>query len=240
MKTKQILEILNTISPFELQESWDNCGLNVDNIEFDEDKIFLSLDVDSELIEKLPDNALLITHHPLIFKPIKAFSLNSFPTNIIAKMVKKNISHIAMHTNFDKTHLNNYVCKEILGFNNKTQEGEYIKSFDVNMSFELLLNHLKVKLGNENIKYVQTADYIKSASLVTGSGASMLGEVTSNCLITGDVKYHDAMLAKELDISIIDIGHYESERYFGETLLRELKLQKISAIIINSDNPFKF
>lgn len=240
MKTADIYKILDTISPFELQENWDNCGLNVDNYEFDVEKIFLSLDVDSNLVEKLPQDALLITHHPLIFKPIKNFDVNHFPTNIITQMVKKNISHIAMHTNFDKTHLNRYVCEEILGFESSHIVDEYIKKFTVNMPFNELLNHLKVKLQNPNIKYVQTHDHVQTASLVTGSGASMLTMVQSDCYITGDIKYHDAMLAKELGISLIDIGHYESERYFGETLLRELKLQKISAIITNSDNPFKF
>ena len=239
MKTAEIFETLNTISPFELQEGWDNSGINVDCKEFDEAKIYLSLDVDSTLVEKLPENSLLITHHPLIFKPIKNFSISEFPSSIITKMVAKNISHIAMHTNFDKSHLNKYVCQEVLGFEPKESE-EYILEFEVNKNLHELINYLKNQTKNDHIKYTPSHEYIKTASLVTGSAASMLGEIKTECFITGDVKYHDAMLAKELGITLIDIGHFESEHFFGEILLKELQLRKFSAIITNSDNPFTF
>ena len=51
---------------------------------------------DEELIEQVPENALLITHHPIIFGGLKQLKFNQYPAKIIAPMIRKNISNIAM------------------------------------------------------------------------------------------------------------------------------------------------
>ena len=71
MKIIDILEILNNISPFDLQENWDNSGLLLGEINDEVANIVLSLDVDFEMLEKVKNNSLIITHHPLIFKGLK-------------------------------------------------------------------------------------------------------------------------------------------------------------------------
>jgi len=70
MKLKEIYKFLDEISPFELQEEWDNSGINI-GISDDIKKIYVSLDIDDNVIEQIEPNSLLITHHPLIFKGIK-------------------------------------------------------------------------------------------------------------------------------------------------------------------------
>ena len=116
MKLFDIYKFLDNLSPFELQESWDNSGLLVGEDNQDISKIALSIDVDEELIDSLEENTLLITHHPIIFGGLKQLQFNKYPANLIQKMIQKNISNIAMHTNFDKTHLNDYVATEVLGY----------------------------------------------------------------------------------------------------------------------------
>ena len=80
--------------------------------------------------------------------------------------------------------------------------------------------------------------------IVTGAGMSLLSEVKADCFLTGDIKYHDAMDAKSRNISLIDIRHYESEKYFNELLVgvleKNLKKNELKAIISASKNPFKF
>ncbi|HIP02050.1 MAG TPA: Nif3-like dinuclear metal center hexameric protein, partial [Campylobacterales bacterium] len=53
-----------------------------------------------------------------------------------------------------------------------------------------------------------------------------------------DTKYHEALEAKENGISLIEIGHYESEVYFSTSIKEELQNYGLSAIIANSKNPF--
>lgn len=67
MKLKEIYEILDTLSPFSLQEKWDNAGLLVGSYEDEIEDIYISIDLDEELVSNLKENSLIITHHPLIF-----------------------------------------------------------------------------------------------------------------------------------------------------------------------------
>jgi len=237
MKISEIYKILDKISPFELQESWDNSGLMVGSFSDNIKKIVLSIDIDMELVESLQPDTLLITHHPIIFSGLKQLDFDKYPANILKKMVQKNISNISMHTNFDKTHLNNFVAEEILGYK-IVKKDEFVVYFDIDEKFEDFAKKVSSNLNIENIKYVKCLEKIKRVALTTGSGASLLRDIEADCFLTGDIKYHDAMEAKALNISLIEIGHFESECFFGEILQRNLKNLGLEAIISSSKNPF--
>ena len=64
--------------------------------------------------------------------------------------------------------------------------------------------------------------------------------IEADCFLTGDVKYHDAMQAKSIKLSLIDIGHYESEHFFAEILQKHLKNLGLAVIISSSENPFTY
>lgn len=239
MKISEIYAFLDTLSPFELQESWDNSGLLIGSFEQEIQKVALSIDVDEELIDSLDSNTLLITHHPLIFGSIKQLDFSKYPANLISKMVQKNISNIAMHTNFDKTHLNEYVLSEILGYKIVKRDG-FIIYFDIDEEFEYFASKVGTALSLTHLKCVKSSKRIKRVAFVSGSGCSLIKEVKADCFLTGDIKYHDAMEAKSINLSMIDIGHFESERFFAEILLKYLKNLGLEAIISTSKNPFTY
>jgi len=239
MKLIDIYNYLDEISPFELQESWDNSGLQVGDFDKEITKIYVSLDLDEKQIDSFEDNSLVITHHPLIFGSLKKLDFNTYPANFIKKLIKKDISLISMHTNFDKTHLNEYVACEILGFEIEKKEDFliYIKKED---SFENILKYVSNKLKLKNPKVVKSHEKISSIALCTGSGASLLKDLKVDLFLTGDIKYHDAMLAKALNISMIDIEHFASEVFFSEILEKNLKNLGLEVIISQSVNPFDY
>ncbi len=239
MKLSKIVDILDEISPYELQDDWDNSGLIVGSLKDEIDKIYVGIDVDSSLVESVEENSLLIVHHPIIFRGLKAIDFSKFPSNLIQKAIQKNISIVAMHTNYDKTHLNRYVLSEVLGFEIKRCE-DYLCYFDVNMQFLEFSKKISQKLNLEVLKTVSSNEYIKTAAICTGSGASLIEKLDADCLLTGDIKYHEALEAKENGISLIEIGHYESEVHFGASIKRELQNYGLSAIIANSKNPFTY
>ncbi|MGZ7212529.1 Nif3-like dinuclear metal center hexameric protein, partial [Streptococcus pyogenes] len=70
---------------------------------------------------------------------------------------------------------------------------------------------------------VKCNNKVEKVGIVTGAGMSLLSEVKADCFLTGDIKYHDAMDAKSRNISLIDIRHYESEKYFNELLVGVLE-----------------
>jgi dinuclear metal center YbgI/SA1388 family protein len=239
-KINDIYDTLNTISPFELQGKWDNSGLLVGNMSDTFDTVCLTIDIDDELLESLPKGALIISHHPLIFDPIVRLNYHDMQSRFLYKMIKKDIKLISMHSNFDKTHLNKHLCENILDFRGK-QKDDYLYETNIDMDFEKLLNHVATKLKKKSLKFVKTKQNIKNITIICGSGASFLKNISTDCLLTGDIKYHDQMAAKAMGIGLIDIGHFESERHFGELIFANLqdylKHKEIKVIIPNISNP---
>ena len=239
MKLEEIFNYLNELSPFEMQESWDNSGLQVGEFSQEISKIALSIDVDEKLIDSLDENTLLITHHPLIFSGLKQLDFSKYPSNLIHKMIQKNISNIALHTNFDKTHLNDYVATEVLGYKIIKKE-EFIAYLEVNENFEAFNARVSSALGLDYSKYVKCKEWVQTAALTTGSGCSLIPNIDADCFLTGDIKYHDAMSAKSINLSLIDIGHFESEHFFAQILAKHLKILGLEVIIASSENPFTY
>jgi len=243
LKLKEIYDFLDELSPFELQEKWDNSGLLVGSLEDEISKVYVSIDLDEENLNQMDENSLVITHHPLIFSPLKKVNYDSYSTKLLKILIQKNIALISMHTNIDTTHLNKYVASEILGLDVIDSEG-YICYAKVNDTFSNFANDISKRLGLEYIKYVKCNENVEKVALITGAGMSLISSVDADCFLTGDIKYHDAMEAKARGISLIDIRHYESERHFSPLMMGliedYLKKNKLQAIITASKNPFKF
>jgi len=243
MLIKDIYQYLNEISPFCTQEKWDNSGLIVGSMDDKFKRVYITLDIDIEFLKKVKKNSLVISHHPLIFKGLKTINDNTYSTKLLKILIKKDIKLISMHTNIDKSHLNRYVMENILGFEIEKEE-EFLLTAKANMSFKKFKKLIKDRLNLEFDKSVKGNKYINNFSLCTGSGMSLIDEVKTDCFITGDIKYHDAMEAKLRNISLIDIGHWESERYFApmvNALLEEyLKINKINVIMGENKNPFDY
>jgi len=243
MKIQNIYNYLDSLSPFSLQEKWDNSGLIVGNMNDKFEEVYISLDLDLEMIKKVKKNSLIITHHPLIFSPLKTVNDNTYSTKLLKKLIKKNIALISMHTNIDKTHLNSYVGCYILGLD-FSKSDDFILTADLNLSFKSFTKLLKEKLNLKTLKVVNAKKKIKNVSLTTGAGMSLLPDIKTDCFLTGDIKYHEAMEAKARDICLIDIGHYESEIHFmtllNSLIEKYLKTNDKKAIMLKSHNPFNY
>jgi GTP cyclohydrolase I len=243
VKIRDIYNYLDTISPFSEQEKWDNSGLIVGNMNDRFEDVYISLDLDLDLIKKIKPKSLIITHHPLIFSPLKRVNNDSYATKILKKLIKKDIALISMHTNIDKSHLNSYVGCEVLGLN-FVKKDDFILQAEVDMSFKELQKLIKEKLNIDTLKVSKSHKKVKSISLTTGSGMSLLPYIKTDCFLTGDIKYHEAMEAKARKISLIDIEHYSSEIYFtpllNSLIEKYLKTKDKKAILIATCNPFEY
>ena len=102
-KVSDISGIINKKFPFALAEDWDNVGLQLGDPSATVSKIMVALDplpvVIDEAIEHCCD--LLITHHPLIFSPLRTITTASTTGSSVLKAVRSNLGLIAMHTNYD-------------------------------------------------------------------------------------------------------------------------------------------
>ena len=98
-----ILGIINKKYPFSLAEDWDNVGLQVGSPSDVVTRILVALEpTDSVITEALSQGCqLLITHHPLIFKPLKRITTTTATGAALTKAIRGNLSLIALHTNYD-------------------------------------------------------------------------------------------------------------------------------------------
>jgi dinuclear metal center YbgI/SA1388 family protein len=237
VKLANILATLDEISPLSLAASWDNVGLLVGAPDSEVCEVVLSLECTQDVLNLMQKDSLLIVHHPLIFKPIKNLNFDNWQAKLIRTMVQKNISLIAMHTNFDITHLNKAFAK-LLGLEGVSQGVVYQASF--NSTFNNLCYIVKQKLSLKNFSAVLPKnDIVNSVAVICGSGGDFMDSVKADVLITGDVKYHQAISAQERGLGVIDATHYASEKHFAPLMQGILSENGIKSVIINSYSPFR-
>ena len=151
----------------------------------------------------------------------------------------QNHAMIAMHTNFDQTHLNSYVFSRVLGFEDFESNGFVCKAVG-EWNTDERLKHIKESLDLNTLRIVGYKGTIKSIALTTGAGESLMDNIDAELFLTGDIKYHDAMKAISKNLMLADIGHFESERYFANALGEHLKNLPIPVIIAQSINPYSY
>ncbi|WP_104695581.1 Nif3-like dinuclear metal center hexameric protein [Helicobacter salomonis] len=215
---KDLHAFLEALSPLSLQESWDHCGLNLGSLNMQYKHLIISLEATMQLAQQAPDHSVILTHHPLFFRPFKTFNSSVYPYNVAQILIQKSCALLAWHTNFDKTHLNAYFAK-ILGFENLCADGMALVGAIAPTLLETLAKGVQDRLKLPYVRYVSASPTISTIAIVCGAGCGYLQELTSVpenlCLITGDIKHHDGIAAKSMGISLIEVPHYESEKYFA-------------------------
>ena len=220
MTNKEIASLLEEKFPTSLAYSWDNCGLLVGSESDKVENILLTLDVTSEIIDECIEKKvnLIITHHPVIFHPIKKIDNSS----IVGRLLANNISVVSMHTNLDIAENGVNDClANILGIKNiKTlcENGGstgLVRYGDVDtVTVNELVKHVKEKLGCKTVKTNNIKKEIKTIAVCGGSGGSYLEsacEIGADAFITGDVQFDKYHYANQNNILIIDAGHFETE-----------------------------
>ena len=103
MKLKEITNYLDEIVPLSLQESYDNSGLLIGDKNMEIKSALTCLDCTEDVLdEAISYNCnLILSHHPIIFNPIKKLTKSNFSEKLIYKAVKNDIAIYAIHTNLD-------------------------------------------------------------------------------------------------------------------------------------------
>ncbi len=153
-----IIGLLNRLCPPDLAEEWDNVGLQVGDLSAKIGKILVCLDAEEIAIEEARRHGaqLIISHHPLIFKPLKRLSPTDMTGRVLFQAIKEDIAVVSAHTNLDRAAdgLNDWLA-ERLGVKDclpleSPVEGHYYKLI------------VYVPLGHEN--------QVRDAVLAAGAG----------------------------------------------------------------------
>lgn len=103
VKLQTLMQIIETIAPKSLAEEWDNVGLIIGSPSKEINRILITLDIDNNVVAEAINTScdLIITHHPTIFKPLKAIREDLPSGKIITDLIRHDISVYAAHTNLD-------------------------------------------------------------------------------------------------------------------------------------------
>lgn len=262
MLLNDFIKIMETIAPPTLQEDFDNVGLMVGDRNKEISKILVALDCTNEVIEEAKSIKadLILTHHPLIFKKPSTITTDTLLGGKIIELIKNDINLYSAHTNWDSAPngINDTIVK-ILGMESELIIDKVaddagigrIISLEKAMTLKELIDVTKKGLNAKNLRYVgNLSDTISKIAVINGSGQSYLEQARvlgAQLVITGDTSYHFASDYKEMGISIIDVGHFNSEwpvlieaSKIVENEIKKLD-DKIEFIISNkSEDPFKF
>lgn len=103
VKCNDIMNIIEGIAPTYLAEKWDNVGLQVGNKNREINKIMICLELNNKIVDEAveKDIDMIVTHHPLIFKPLSKLVSSDPIVRVVNKLIKNDINLYSAHTNLD-------------------------------------------------------------------------------------------------------------------------------------------
>lgn len=227
MKVHQIIDTMEKLAPQKLAVDWDNPGLLIGDDEQVVTGILLCLDVNQEVIDealRLGAN-MLISHHPIIYKPIKNITTRTTPGKWMLNMIQNNMSLYTSHTNLDIAEGGvNDSLFGALGLVNKEglyAEGEAFmgRVGDTTQPYTLasFAAFVGERLGTDIVRYVGPGDAPVKRVAICGGAASDIGYFKAakskgaDVYITGDIRYHETQRAQGIGLNLIDATHYATE-----------------------------
>lgn len=241
-KVKDFYGYLNSIAPFETQEDWDNSGMLVGDMDAEVKKVAVVLDITHEEIKKAKAIGadLIISHHPVIFNPIKSVTRGSVPYELVAS----SINALCCHTPLDIADggTNDSLAK-LLGIEVTRTEDPILRLGTVEPTTAQELAGKIANTLNTKVRYADAGRKIEKIAICTGAGCSLIeaaGEI--DAFITGDASHHNFLDCIQAGITLIAAGHYETEIVVVPVLVKKMRAQfpDIEIIDIKQENPIKF
>lgn len=259
MKIREITSAIEAWAPPPLAESYDNVGLLVGDPNEEATGALVNLDVTDEVLDEAKSNGinLVITHHPIWFRPRNKLNGEDFVSRIIIRAIREGINLYACHTNLDNIHtgVNNKICDKLgLGdrkiLSPKAEDPNIgsgmIGELEQPMEKEAFLAKVKSAFDCGVIRYSDSASStFRKVAVCGGSGSFLIADALkagADAFVTGDITYHK-FFENEEKMLLLDIGHFESEQFTSE-LMRDFLLENFPKFAVRLSkvvtNPVKY
>lgn len=225
-----IYDAIDRLAPFWLTMDFDNTGILVGDRNREVSCALLALDCTPAVVEQAKQLGaqLIVTHHPVIFHPLKRVNEDA----VVYQLIRSDIAVISAHTNLDIAQggVNDALasaiglrdCRGLELLNEQT--GAWlgrIGTLPEPLSPEAFAAHVKSCLNAASVKFAAAPRAIHTVALCSGSGADCLDAAISagaDALLTSEVKQHEYLAAAAAGISIFDAGHFDTEDIVIEPL----------------------
>lgn len=208
--------------PESLSEEWDNDGIMCCADDTREVKrVLVTLDVTEEIVDYAIGESfdLIISHHPLIFKPLCSVNLENHISRKVIKLISANVSVISLHTRADKVRggVNDCLAR-LLGLVDVQPFGEgglgRIGHIEREGGFDVFSEFVKNAIGAERILVSDSYNPVYNVAVVGGDGKDYVKaamEAGADTYISGRISYNVMEEAAEMGINLIEAGHYATE-----------------------------
>lgn len=224
-----ILQYLQGFAPVETAMDFDNCGLLIGDKSAPVTNVLLTLDITPDAVEEAQKLGceLIVSHHPVIFRPLKRLNAQSAPY----LLAKHGIAAVCMHTNLDLSEEFgvNTCLAAAAGIKNlrRSQLGEclFVGELENELTSDEFARRVMTALDCNGLRYTPGKGSVRTAAVSSGSGGSEIfaaAEEGADALITGEIKHHEINAANELGVCVVDAGHFKSEDVVILPLLNKL------------------
>ena len=236
---QNIIEAIEAVAPKELQESYDNVGLQYGSTDKEVTHVLTCIDITEAVIDEAINHGcqMVVSHHPLIFRGVKDLCPeSSYINRTLIKAIRHDIALYCAHTNLDNAEGGvNYKMAEVLSLNDvrPMSEGGIIGSLPSAISPTDFLHMVKERFQADcvcsNITEYEK-DKVSTVALIGGSGSFGISEaeaLQADAFLTGEIKYHDYFDHPQL--LLVEAGHYETEQYTKQ-LLSDIITKQLSEV----------
>ena len=246
MTVGDILEYLNELAPLDTAEGYDNVGLLVGDADAEVTGVCCCVDITHAIIKEAAEKGanLIVSHHPVIFEGLK-----QIPTwSPVVDLIKQNIAAVAMHTNFDvaKNGVNETLV-ELLEFESESfLDKNYGAVCEMPLFFtpRALAEHCRAKLDLDCVKFNRKDADKKTLSRVAvccGGGVDreimrLARENDVDAIISGDIKHNFWIEAENCGITLIDAGHFGTEKAAAHSLAKLITLRFSEVPIFSAES----
>lgn len=250
MKIKNITDVIERFAPLAYQESYDNAGLIVGRPDDEVRQALLAVDVTDEVLDEAEREGcdLVITHHPIVFHPLKRFNSADMVQRCVERAIRRGIALYACHTNLDSAPEGmSWRLAALLGIGELSvlQPSEDDPRAGFGVVGELpeplptveFLRRMQQRLGVKVVRHSDlVSEQVRRIALCTGAGASLMADARragADLYVTADLKYNDFMFP-DGEFVVADIGHFESEYCAIELLFEVLSKNLITFAVRKS------
>ncbi len=236
----ELYTYLNGFAPFETAMDFDNAGLLIGSEQQQSDAVLAALDATAAVLQEAHEKniRIVLTHHPVIFRPIKNLLSDSIPY-LAASL---GITVISAHTNLDIAPGGvNDTLAECIGIREEERfdtDCALIGCCRQPLSCKDMALHIKSALSVQGLRYTDNGRMLHRIMVSCGAGGSSVGLAKScgaDALITGEIKHHEILFANNHGIAVFDLGHFNSEDMIIPKLCGTLSKQFPDTAFIQAD-----
>lgn len=224
-----VFTFLQEKAPFSLQESFDNAGFLVGREDASVSKVLVALDITEQVVQEAAEQGaqLIVAHHPVIFGGVTSVTDRTVTGRILLSLMENGIAAICAHTNLDAVEggVNDALALR-LGLTDIGQlrqagvdgQGRPYGIGRVGLVPEQPLYDfamaVKRLLGANGIRLVDGGKPVRMVSVGGGACADLMSDALAqgcDTFVTSDVKYHQFLEARALELNLVDAGHFPTE-----------------------------